>query len=500
MDGDDGLEIKWDPPNRNGVFRVRIRRNGELLHADEVCISRQSARRTFIRNACGKIHALKPEDLEAKLLRILDQQERAARKAQPSEPIEIEVSRIVRPERFISSDVSGLTVATVTMDAGKPVGRWAMYLRWSDGTRKCMDLCESLDLADGSRLWIQPQPGEPEGAREPQWSARSRKAWQAGEAAPDAAELLRRIFERIAYYLDLPTEYAKGIAGTLGLWTVFTYVHAAWDSVPYLYFGGPAGSGKSRTFEVLRRMVFRPLSSSSMTGPALFRTLHNLGGTLLMDEAERLRSTSPEVGELLSMLLAGYQRGGRATRLEGDSTEYRTREFDVFGPKALACIAGLPPALMSRCIPVTMFRAGPGSVKPRRRLDEDPAKWSGIRDELHILCLEHGPAWLELSRRDDVCPEMTGRHYELWQPLLALASWFEEQGAGGLLNLMQEHALLTIESVRDDETPDVDVLLLRTLAGLALEGYEPTPTEVLSRAREEEADSFIRWTMRPRGG
>ena len=33
--------------------------------------------------------------------------------------------------------------------------------------------------------------------------------------------------------------------------------------------------------------------------------------------------------------------------------------FDVYGPKALACIAGLPPALASRCIPVTMFSRGP---------------------------------------------------------------------------------------------------------------------------------------------
>ena len=54
-----------------------------------------------------------------------------------------------------------------------------------------------------------------------------------------------------------------------------------------------------------------------MTGAALFRTLHGQGGVLLLDEAERLKNTpDPATAEILSMLLAGYRRGGTATRLE----------------------------------------------------------------------------------------------------------------------------------------------------------------------------------------
>ena len=101
-----------------------------------------------------------------------------------------------------------------------------------------------------------------------------------------------------------------------------------------------------------------------------------------MDEAERLRNTQdPATAEILSMLLAGYKKGGTATRLEpvGDSG-FKTVSFDVFGPKALACIAGLPPALASRAIPVTMFRSPPGSEKPRRRIDADPEGWQRLRD------------------------------------------------------------------------------------------------------------------------
>ena len=88
----------------------------------------------------------------------------------------------------------------------------------------------------------------------------------------------------------------------------------------------------------------------------------------------------------------------------GDSG-FKTVSFDVFGPKALACIAGLPPALASRAIPVTMFRSPPGSEKPRRRIDADPEGWQRLRDELHALALEHGPTWLELPEPNRRMPD-----------------------------------------------------------------------------------------------
>lgn len=492
MDAEHELIIEVDSTTRKGVVALLVKHGDKVLHADEIRIRKDSERSRFIEAVCSKAPALDAQTVEARLLEVVNRQNGSNGQSPPSELTEVDLSCIVRPERFIRPEVSGLTVATVGIVEDKPIGHWAMYLRWADGKRERLTLPESIEVNDGSRLWIHPQLTVPSSASVPQWSARSRKAWLNGDVQPDPAELLSRIFERIAYFLELPSEHAKGIASTLGLWSILTYVYLAWDAVPYLYFGGPAGSGKSRAFEVLSRLVFRPLSSSSMTGPALFRTLHNQGGTLLLDEAERLRESSPEVGELRSMLLAGYKRGGRATRLEGEN--FQTKEFDVYGPKALACIAGLPPALSNRCIPVMMFRAGPGSATPRRRIDAEPDKWMVIRDDLHVIALEHGSTWLELAQQADVCPPMTGRHFELWQPLLALAAWMEESGASGLLELMQEHALVTIESQQDEQTPAADLLLLRTLAELALAGDEPTCTDLLNRARDSEPDLFRRWT------
>ena len=308
--------------------------------------------------------------------------------------------------------------------------------------------------------------------------------------------MFQRLCKCIAHFIDFPADRASGTASTLALWVMLTYAYPAWPAVPYLYLGGPAGSGKTRVFEVLSRLVFRPLQSSNMTGPALFRTLHSKGGTLLYDEAERLKQSTPDVGEVRSMLLAGYKRGGRATRLEPVGDTFRTVEFEVYGPKALACIRGLPEALSSRCIPVMMFRADKTSPKPRRRIDGHAERWRALRADLHALALEYGPNFLDLAGRGHVCPAMSGRQYELWQPLLALASWVEDHGAKGLLAMMQGFATASNESAEDEQTPDCDEVLLRTLAEVVRAGLSPIAKDVLEKAKETEPQTFANWSAK----
>jgi hypothetical protein len=350
-------------------------------------------------------------------------------------------------------------------------------------------------------VWLHPRPAEPSVQTAPGWTAASRRAWLGGAAARDPAEVFKNLCESIAHFIDLPPDVAAGTTATLALWTLLTYCYQAWDAVPYLFVGGPLGSGKSRVFDILARLAFRPLLTANLTAPALFRTLHDRGGTLLFDEAERLKQSNPEVQEILSMLLAGYRRGGQATRLEKVGDGFQPVAFDVYGPKALACIAGLPPALASRCIPVTMFRAGPDSPKPRRRIDADTAGWERLRDDLHVLALEHGGEWPELSRRSDVCPTgVDGRSYELWQPLLALAAWVEGRGARGLLRLLQEHALATVEAGRDELTAEADETLLEILAEFVRRGTAPSPGDILRKAKERDPATFDRWIARTVSG
>ncbi len=322
-----------------------------MLHVDELKLSKDKERKGFIDVVCNKRPGIPRNNVES-LLR-----ERAAELEAPepngpqTDAAEIDVSRLVRPERFILSETSGLAVPTMILLGDKPVGRWHLYLRWADGRRERRPIPPAIDLPGGKKVFVHPELAEPTPTMKAGWSREARAAWLKGGPPPAPADVFRRICERISFYIDLPAEHAPGIVATLALWLMLTYCYQAWDALPYLFVGGPLGSGKSRVFEILGRLAFRPLSSSNMTAAALFRTLHNFGGTLLLDEAERLKQTQcPDVADLNSMLLAGYKRGGQASRLEalGNIGQFKMVCFDVFGPKALACIAGLPPALASR--------------------------------------------------------------------------------------------------------------------------------------------------------
>jgi hypothetical protein len=418
-----------------------VRFAGTLVHIDTLDPANAVQRKRFTNALKEKLPEVNIDEVEAELQRIAENKpELPEREDEPqteesdcSTIEELDTSRIVRSEQIVTPEVSGFAVPVIVQQHEKPEAKWQLYLRWANGHRECRNLDKSLQLPNGTTLFIHPSPGSQWINMAPAWSSTARRDWLGGTPVPDAGELFKQLCERINYFLDLPSNVAEGSTAILALWTMLTYCYRAWDAVPYLLIGGPAGSGKSRTFEILSRLVFRPLASSNLTAPALSRTLHDRGGTLLFDEAERLRHSTPEIGAIRSMLLAGYKRGGQATRIERVAGSYQHVSLDVYGPKAFACIAGLPPELLSRCIPLIMFRAGPDSPKPKRRIDADPTSWQRLRDDLHSLALEHGSVWLKLAQQTEVCPPgISGRAFELWQPLLALAEWIQSHGVEGL--------------------------------------------------------------------
>ena len=499
MTDETAVVLTYDRVGNNGKISLTAKLGDEVLALDNLNVLSATARERFAKQLCKDRPGIDRAEVDQELLNIADEVLKAQNKQQSeAKPAaELDVSHIVRPERFITPEVSGLTVAIPTLRDDRPASRLKLHLCWMDGKREVVDMPESLTLPDGRKLWIHPTPGVPSNLDMPAWSKKARQAWLAGEYSVGAADVFQRLCKCIAHYVYFPESVAPGTTATLALWVLMTYCYPAWSAIPYLYLGGPAGSGRTRVFEVLSRLILRPLQSSSLSAAALFRTLHDKGGVLLYDEAERLKQNAPDVAEVTAMLLAGYKRGGRATRLEpvGDG-KFKTVEFQVFGPKAMACIRGLPVALSSRCIPVVMFRAASGSAKPRRRIDAYTERWQTLRDDLHALALEHGTDFLDMAKRNDVCPEMSGRAFELWQPLLALAAWVESRGAEGLLELMHDYAARSIESGQEYQTPDCDEILLRTLGSLLQLGLSPISKDVLEKAREHEAQMFANWSAK----
>jgi hypothetical protein len=410
---------------------------------------------------------------------------------------ELGEAQIVRPELFILPEVSGMAVPLRFARKGKSVLEWHLMLRWRDGRREAIRLDEAIAVGS-STIYLQPRPPAPEPHLVGKWSTEGRRHWLSGGHSLPPDELCRQLLEGYAKYLHLPNESDFGVVVLLACWTILTYIHPVFDAVPYLAIGGPTGSGKTRVLELLEQLVYRPFATSNLTHSALFRHLDSFGGTPLLDEAERFQLVnSPEIGELMSSLLAGYRRGKYVSKTEclGDGT-YSSRHYCVSGPKAIACINALPPTLAARSLLIPMFRCPENCEKPRLRVETDRARWALVRDSLHAMAMNYGDAWLSLPGRENVCPEMSGRHYEIWQPVLAIAEWLEGHGAGNLLSVLREFALRSIDSTREATTPAEDEVLLQALAHLVANKCHPTAKEVLHAAAQQEPFLLKHWHAR----
>ena len=483
------------PGSMNG--HLMVKQGEEPLHSDVCNIARDKDVTTFINKLKKRCVNVDAEEVRNMILATVDRiyQQESESDSQRNE--ELDVSRIVRPHLFHVREVSGLLIPVVEVQGGNQVvGKWLLFLQWSGGEREYADLADYIELDGGERLWFHPRPPAPAPTVISRWSPRTRSAWLDG-FTPSVEDIFRRLCEQFAHFLEFPSEDAVGITATLALWTILTYTYPAWSAVPYLSVGGPLGSGKSRVFEVLSRLVHNPLHSSNLTAPCLFRTLHSQGGTLLLDEAERLNDRTPDAGEIRSILLCGYKRGSQAHRMERVGDDFRPVSFEVYGPKAIAGISGLPAALASRCIKIMMFRAAKDSPVPKRSVDANEKMWTELRGDLHALALARGASFVGLARWQPEVDGLNGRDLEVWQPILAMAKFVEDAGADGLLGIMKEYALKSAQATNDDIVPESDEILLQLLKEqLVDKPWGITAGELLEKAKEEHSAIFSRYGAR----
>ena len=420
----------------------------------------------------------------------------AAVSSEDAGPPELDARLLIRPDQFYLPEVAGLAIATTLVIDDEPVEIERHYVRWSDGRREQRPIEKTLVVGD-RRYLIHPPPEQPDPAGPPGWSFRSRTAWLEGGPAAAPRKVFSQLCDRISRHIDLGMKHGHALAAVLALWVFLTYIFRAFSAVPYLFVTGPLNSGKSRLLEVLAQLVFRPFASSNMTAATLFRTLHGQGGTVLLDEAERLRRRNEGIGPLLDMLLAGYRHGGRATRMGYRAGKPGALSYQVYGPKALACINEVPATLMSRCINIPLTRALTDSPTAKNRFDPASTAWQSVRDNLHTVVLEHGKEWLELPKQTDICKTLGNRDFELWQPIMAIASWFESHGVEGLLALVRQYAMAEIARKGEYVMPEADEVLLRAVTKALLDGNWPAPHEILETAKKSHSVLFAAWL--PRG-
>lgn len=152
------------------------------------------------------------------------------------------------------------------------------------------------------------------------------------ERYDSAASLVSEVRAYIDRYVSLSEEFRL-----IAPWYVLlSWVHDAFNELPYLRFRGDYGTGKTRALITLGSIAYKPIFASAASTPSpIFHTLDSLGGTLVLDEADfRL---SDERSDIVKILNNGSVRGMPVLRtIVTKDREFNPRAFTVYGPKIVA--------------------------------------------------------------------------------------------------------------------------------------------------------------------
>jgi len=228
----------------------------------------------------------------------------------------------------------------------------------------------------------------------------------------DGAALLDDLTATFKRFLVLP----EGAAETFALWVLHTHCFEAAHYTPYLNISSPVkGCGKTTTLEILGHLVDKPLFSSNITGPAVFRTVEAYCPTLLIDEADTFLYSK---NELHGVLNSGNRKGTAfVIRVVGD--DYEPKSFSTWCPKVFALIGRLPETLEDRSIVVTMHR----KTKEEKVEEFNPEKMASALKTLQRKCARWAEDNLDALREADpqIPRELHNRTRDKWRPLLGIA-------------------------------------------------------------------------------
>jgi hypothetical protein len=269
----------------------------------------------------------------------------------------------------------------------------------------------------------------------------------------EALQALAMTTELARRYVVMTAEQADAVA----LWVGHSYLYDQFDTTPYLAVqSATRRSGKTRLLEVLRLAVREPLPTAGTSVAALFRIVHELHPTLLLDEADAIfhhRKGDTSAEDLRGLLNAGYRAGTAYLRVVGEGKKMRVERFDVFCPKVVASIGRLPDTVQDRSIVLTLKRRARSETVERFRFRTAELEAVPVREWWEAAAQQ-----LQLPESATVPDTLDDRAADSWEPLLALAD-----AAGGDWPARARKAALTLSGGIE---VDDDTLGIRLLDGI----------------------------------
>jgi len=280
------------------------------------------------------------------------------------------------------------------------------------------------------------------------------------------------------------------------LWAMGTYLHSNFPCYGHLWLNSPTThSGKTKLLDVLSAICYRATEPQLDPTPAvLFRFPSSIGGTLLLDEIDRL---DPEKQSAVISVLNSYKTGSGVMRnVPGKDKHYVMEKLNVYCPKVIAGITNLPDTLQDRCIKIYLHRKRksdvverfmPSTIERMEPLRNQIDAWA-VRERIRILAAyHHGPA---LPRESD------DRLKDMMEPLFAIASvmpkWINEMLLEGTKRLAKDRranegesnpVVLGIQALRENYPKDVEAWSLRSDNALNIFREDVPGVETKSQAQ-----------------
>lgn len=329
-----------------------------------------------------------------------------------------------------------------------------------------------------------------------QWSSISLQDFLKSFTTVDKKDIFEEVEGNYEYYIDF---LDKRIYNFLSLWVIGTYLFPIFKTYPYIYIGGVKESGKTKTLYLTSLMSFNSIFSSNMSTSSIFRLIQNGRCTLFIDESEKL--VNPErAQEFRSILLQGYKSGSKVFRSEKNFRDkFVVESFEVYSPKIIANIFGIEDVIGSRCIRIIMQRTTNKEIGDRE-IDETNNSWQCTRDKLYNFAMNY---WKDIKDIYETIPNETSlsnRDWELWKPILSIASFINKELYEEIKNLAEEKSR---EKHIENVTETGECVLVEALLELVKsdEFYKVKEIRVLMESKYDEEQKWLKseWIGRALG-
>ena len=265
------------------------------------------------------------------------------------------------------------------------------------------------------------------------------KRFISGEEAKPFPELFSMVKSRLMRYVSF--QWDPRLYDVVSCYILGTYFYDMFSAYPRIQYAGPFGAGKTRamlTTVYMSRHGYAILSPSEASN---YRSIEAYGPTIGIDE-----KTFTKEFEIL--VAAGYKRSGKVPRVTKAAKEKFVLElFEVYAPVVFSTVEELGENLKQKTIIVTMEIAE--DPNPEHR-DPEPWDLEDVREELYLARLTRTWEVYEAMRSLKI-PELKGRAFELWFPLLVMAKLSGEEVFRNVLSYALEDVGKRFEELYAEE-------------------------------------------------